>query len=154
MESLNNLAATLNEEKETIGEALDAVGPAIEVLADQHDELIDMLGALDRLGEVGTRVINASKEDVLSMLERPVSDPRAGCSGAGHKLGTRPQPAGQLPVPEGRQLDRPGRLRRHDRAGGDRLRATSTAGSGCPTSSCPTRARCSTRSAAACAAAA
>ncbi|KAA1429123.1 MCE family protein [Nocardioides antri] len=69
MESMNNLAATLNAEKDTIGEALDAVGPAIDVLADQHDELIDMLGALERLGRVGTRVINASKEDLLKMLE-------------------------------------------------------------------------------------
>ena len=69
LESLNNLTATLNAETKTIGEALDAVGPAIDVLAAQHDELIAMLGSLDRLGEVGTRVINASKEDVLRILE-------------------------------------------------------------------------------------
>jgi len=69
MESMNNLAATLNAEKHTIGEALDAMGPAIDVLADQHDELIAMLKSLERLGQVGTRVINASKEDVLKMLE-------------------------------------------------------------------------------------
>ncbi|WP_183098904.1 MCE family protein [Nocardioides pelophilus] len=69
LESMNNLAATLNAEKDTIGDALDAIGPAIDVLADQHDELIGMLGALERLGRVGTRVINASKEDILKMLE-------------------------------------------------------------------------------------
>lgn len=86
LESLNNLAATLNAEKKTIGDALDAVGPAIDVLADQHDELIDMLGALEELGRVGTRVINASKEDVLKMLEHlyPVLD---GLYQAGHSLG-------------------------------------------------------------------
>jgi hypothetical protein len=85
LESLDNLATTLNAEKDTIGEALDAVGPAVEVLADQHDELIDMLSALDRLGEVGTRVINASKEDVLAMLEElaPILN---GLKGAGKKL--------------------------------------------------------------------
>jgi phospholipid/cholesterol/gamma-HCH transport system substrate-binding protein len=85
MESLNNLASTLNAEKETIGDALDAVGPAIEVLSDQHDELIGMLGSLDRLGEVGTRVINASKEDVLSMLDdlAPILN---GLKGAGREL--------------------------------------------------------------------
>src|SRR5262249_54058567 len=38
------------------------------VLADQHDQLIAMLGALDRLGVVGTRVINASKDDLLKSL--------------------------------------------------------------------------------------
>ncbi|WP_435769177.1 MCE family protein [Nocardioides sp. SYSU DS0651] len=68
LESLNNLTSTLNAEKETIGEALDAAGPAIEVLAAQHDELVSMLGALDELGRVGTRVINASKQDVLEIL--------------------------------------------------------------------------------------
>lgn len=68
LESLNNLTSTLNAEKKTIGEALDAVGPAVDVLAAQHDELIAMLGSLDELGKVGTRVINASKEDVLKIL--------------------------------------------------------------------------------------
>jgi phospholipid/cholesterol/gamma-HCH transport system substrate-binding protein len=86
LESMNNLAATLNAEKDTIGDALDAVGPAIDVLADQHDELIGMLGALERLGRVGTRVINASKEDILAMLEHlhPVLSK---LYGAGHALG-------------------------------------------------------------------
>lgn len=68
LQSLNNLTSTLNKEKDTIGDALDATGPAIKVLAGQHDELVEMLGALDRLGKVGTRVINASKEDVLRIL--------------------------------------------------------------------------------------
>ena len=43
MESINNLTATLNAEKQTITDALDVAGPAIKVLADQHDELIAML---------------------------------------------------------------------------------------------------------------
>jgi phospholipid/cholesterol/gamma-HCH transport system substrate-binding protein len=38
------------------------------VLADQHDQLISMLSSLDRLGVVGTRVINASKDDLLKSL--------------------------------------------------------------------------------------
>ncbi|WP_183093359.1 MCE family protein [Nocardioides stalactiti] len=86
LESMNNLTATLNAEKDVISDALDAVGPAIDVLADQHDELIDMLSALEELGRVGTRVINASKEDVLKMLEHlfPVLD---GLHRAGHTLG-------------------------------------------------------------------
>ena len=69
LESLNNLTATLNAEKDTVGEALDAIGPAVDVLNDQHKELVEMLTSLDRLGRVGTRVINASKEDVLTILE-------------------------------------------------------------------------------------
>lgn len=69
LQSLNNLTSTLNKEKDTIGDALDATGPAVRVLAGQHDELVEMLGALDRLGKVGTRVINASKDDVLRILK-------------------------------------------------------------------------------------
>ncbi len=85
LESMNNLTATLNAERDTITSALDATGPAIEVLADQHDELVDMLGALDRLGVVGTRVIRASKDNLLRSLRdlRPVLDK---LSDAGPKL--------------------------------------------------------------------
>lgn len=68
LESMNNLTATLNHERDTIGAALDVMGPAVAVLADQHDELIAMLKALDRLGVVGTRVIGASKADLVNTL--------------------------------------------------------------------------------------
>jgi len=69
MESLDHLTSTLNTEKHTITSALDVTGPAVEVLAAQHDELIGMLRSLDRLGAVGTRVIGASKDDLLASLD-------------------------------------------------------------------------------------
>ena len=74
LESVNSLTATLNREKRTIQGALDVTGPAVKVLADQHQELIAMLRSLDRLGVVGTRVIRASKDDLLASLRslRPV----------------------------------------------------------------------------------
>jgi phospholipid/cholesterol/gamma-HCH transport system substrate-binding protein len=68
LESINGLTSTLNAEKRTITGALDVVGPAVKVLAAQHDELIGMLSALDDLGEVGTRVITESKDDLLASL--------------------------------------------------------------------------------------
>ena len=68
MQSVSDLTATLNQEKRTVTGALDVAGPAVKVLADQHDELISMLSALDRLGVVGTRVISASKDDLLKSL--------------------------------------------------------------------------------------
>jgi phospholipid/cholesterol/gamma-HCH transport system substrate-binding protein len=40
----------------------------VQVLADQHDELIRMLKALNRLGVVGTRVIGASKANIVRTL--------------------------------------------------------------------------------------
>jgi phospholipid/cholesterol/gamma-HCH transport system substrate-binding protein len=50
------------------------MGPAVSVLADQHQELVQMLGALRRLGKVGARVIGASKENLIATLThlRPV----------------------------------------------------------------------------------
>ena len=69
MESLDHLTGTLNAEKKTITGALDVAGPAVEVLAAQHDELIAMLSSLNRLGEVGTRVIGQSKQDILRSLD-------------------------------------------------------------------------------------
>lgn len=68
LESMNGLTKTLNAEKDTIDDALEVMGPAVDVLASQHDELIEMLGALDRLGRVGSRVIGASKDDLIKTL--------------------------------------------------------------------------------------
>jgi phospholipid/cholesterol/gamma-HCH transport system substrate-binding protein len=68
MESINGLSQTLVAEKGTIGAALDAAGPAITVLRDQHTQLVRMLSELDRLGDVGTRVVNETKDDLIAEL--------------------------------------------------------------------------------------
>jgi phospholipid/cholesterol/gamma-HCH transport system substrate-binding protein len=68
MESINGLTKTLVTEKETIGDALDAAGPAITVLRDQHTQLVHMLSELDKLGDVGTRVVNETKDDLIAEL--------------------------------------------------------------------------------------
>jgi len=68
LESLNGLTGTLVAEKKTIGDALDAAGPAITVLRDQHAQLVTMLSELDKLGDVGTRVVNETKDDLIAEL--------------------------------------------------------------------------------------
>jgi phospholipid/cholesterol/gamma-HCH transport system substrate-binding protein len=68
MDSINGLSKTLVAERGTIGAALDAAGPAIKVLRKQHDELVKMLSELDKLGVVGTRVINKIKDDLVAEL--------------------------------------------------------------------------------------
>jgi len=68
IDAVNNLAKTLNAERETVVEAIDTMGPALTILADQHDQLITMLEELDRLGVVGTRVINGTKENLVADL--------------------------------------------------------------------------------------
>ena len=74
MAAINRLAATLNREQDTVVEAIDTMGPAIAVLADQHEQLMAMLRSLDRLGEVGTRVIEGTRENLLADLRhlRPI----------------------------------------------------------------------------------
>jgi phospholipid/cholesterol/gamma-HCH transport system substrate-binding protein len=69
MEGIDRLAATLNREKKTIGAAIDAIGPAVKVLNQQHRALVTMLRELDKLGAVGTRVLNGSRENLVATLQ-------------------------------------------------------------------------------------
>ena len=83
------------------------MGPAVAVLADQQQNLMKMLKALDRLGEVGTRVIGAAKDDILSDPRRPQSG--AAASQRGRRLtAARAVTAAQLPVPRQGPDDRVG----------------------------------------------
>jgi phospholipid/cholesterol/gamma-HCH transport system substrate-binding protein len=68
MEGIDRLSATLNREGRTIGEAIDAMGPAVKVLNDQHQALMTMLRELDKLGQVGTRVIRGSRANLVATL--------------------------------------------------------------------------------------
>jgi phospholipid/cholesterol/gamma-HCH transport system substrate-binding protein len=68
MSAVDKLAVTLNRESKAVGEAIDAMGPALKVLNGQHDALMTMLRELDKLGQVGTRVIAASKDDLIATL--------------------------------------------------------------------------------------
>jgi phospholipid/cholesterol/gamma-HCH transport system substrate-binding protein len=68
MEGMDRLAATLNQEKKSIGAAIDAIGPAVKVLNEQHQALVTMLRELDKLGQVGTRVIRGSRANLVATL--------------------------------------------------------------------------------------
>jgi phospholipid/cholesterol/gamma-HCH transport system substrate-binding protein len=68
IDSLDRLAGTLAENQDTIAAALDELPRGIEVLADQRQQLTAMLTALADLGEVGTRVITASRDDLEANL--------------------------------------------------------------------------------------
>jgi phospholipid/cholesterol/gamma-HCH transport system substrate-binding protein len=74
MAAIDRLAATLTRERDTVVEAIDTMGPAVKVLADQRRQLMTMLRSLDRLGVVGTRVIEGTRENLLADLRhlRPV----------------------------------------------------------------------------------
>jgi len=68
IDSLDGLADTLSENQDTIAAALDELPKGLKVLADQREQLTAMLTALADLGEVGTRVIRGSREDLEANL--------------------------------------------------------------------------------------
>lgn len=74
LKGIDRLAKCLKNEKKTIGDAVDTVPPALKVLADQRRDLTKMLTSLSKLGKTGTKVIDASRSDVIANLKqlRPI----------------------------------------------------------------------------------
>ncbi|MGW7367181.1 MCE family protein [Streptomyces sp. NPDC054841] len=74
LNGIDRLAKRLRQEKKTIADAVDTVPPALKVLADQRRKLTSMLTSLSKLGESGTQVITASRDDVVANLTslRPI----------------------------------------------------------------------------------
>jgi phospholipid/cholesterol/gamma-HCH transport system substrate-binding protein len=68
LNGIDRLAKRLGKEKKTIAQAVDTMPPALKVLADQRRKLTQMLTSLSKLGETGTEVINASRDDVVANL--------------------------------------------------------------------------------------
>jgi phospholipid/cholesterol/gamma-HCH transport system substrate-binding protein len=74
LDALNRLAAVLAARTDQIALALDDLEPGLKVLVDQRDELVTMLNALNRLSVVATKIIQASRDDVIADLNalRPI----------------------------------------------------------------------------------
>jgi phospholipid/cholesterol/gamma-HCH transport system substrate-binding protein len=68
MSAIDRLSSTLNKESRSVGAAIDAMGPAVKVLNQQHRALVTMLTELDKLGQVGTRVIRGTRENLVATL--------------------------------------------------------------------------------------
>jgi phospholipid/cholesterol/gamma-HCH transport system substrate-binding protein len=66
--SLDRLTAKLADEKQTIAKTLDGAGPAIKILNQNRADLTKMLVSLSKFGDTATRVINASRDDLLANL--------------------------------------------------------------------------------------
>lgn len=75
LQAVNRLTGTLNAERDVIGSAIKAMGPAVEVISKQTASLVAVLRSLDRLGRIGTDVIEATRKDLISVLRelRPVA---------------------------------------------------------------------------------
>jgi phospholipid/cholesterol/gamma-HCH transport system substrate-binding protein len=68
LDGIDRLARTLAANRATIAKTLDTLPGALKVLSDQRAQLTTMLTALARLGDTGTRVIKASRDDLLADL--------------------------------------------------------------------------------------
>ena len=65
---IDRLTAKLADEKQTIAKTLDGAGPAIKILNQNRADLTKMLVSLSKFGDTATRVINASRDDLLANL--------------------------------------------------------------------------------------
>ena len=99
MESIDRLSSTLVKEKDVIGEAIDSMGPALKVLNRQHKALITMLRQLDKLGVVGTRVLNASTDNIVASL-RHLQPTLTKLGDAGDSLATGLSMLASFPFPK------------------------------------------------------
>lgn len=68
LDNADALARTLAGRTGTLRTALDTIGPGLEIINEQRDLLVSMLESLARLGDVGTRVINASAANTIEDL--------------------------------------------------------------------------------------
>ena len=68
IDGIDRLSARLAAREDDLAAALEETPKGLAVLADQREQLTGMLTALGRLGDVGTRVVRASKEDTLADL--------------------------------------------------------------------------------------
>lgn len=68
LDAVADLSRTLESDRDKIANALEGLSPGLQVLVDQREELVDMLGALDELGSTTIRTLNASQEDMTEDL--------------------------------------------------------------------------------------
>ncbi|MGF7119790.1 MCE family protein [Rhodococcus sp. AG1013] len=68
LDGLDTLSARVGDQTTKLEKILDELPQGVEILAEQRPQLVDMLGQVDRLGQVGADVINRSKDDLITDL--------------------------------------------------------------------------------------
>jgi phospholipid/cholesterol/gamma-HCH transport system substrate-binding protein len=69
IDNIDTLSSRLAAQKDVLAKAIEAMPGGLKVLADQRQQLVQMLQALSRLGAVGTHVIQQSKADTTANLQ-------------------------------------------------------------------------------------
>nr|WP_137812991.1 MCE family protein [Gandjariella thermophila] len=68
IDALNRVSGTFVAQQGHIANALDNLGPGLRVIAQQRDELVTMLRALDKLSGTAVDTVNKSREDMVADL--------------------------------------------------------------------------------------
>lgn len=69
MANLDGFAGEVLAERDVLGRALDTLDPAMAVLADERADLTAALASVGRFGDVGTDLVNRSRDDLKANLE-------------------------------------------------------------------------------------
>jgi len=69
LESIDRLSKSVRTQEKTIDAALDELPSALQSIDAQRKDLVTMLQALSHLGDVGIRVINASKAATIHVVQ-------------------------------------------------------------------------------------
>ena len=69
IDNIDKLSGKLAAQQDDIAKAVEALPGGLKVLADQRQQLVQLLQALSRLGAVGTQVIQQSKADTTANLK-------------------------------------------------------------------------------------
>jgi phospholipid/cholesterol/gamma-HCH transport system substrate-binding protein len=69
IDNIDTLSSRLAAQQDVLAKAIEAMPGGLKVLADQRQQLVQMLQALSRLGAVGTHVIQQSKADTTANLQ-------------------------------------------------------------------------------------
>ncbi|MDI9915531.1 MCE family protein [Rhodococcus sp. IEGM 1379] len=68
MENLDVFAGEINAQRDVLGKALEVLDPALAELTDQRVALTTALDSVGRFGDVGTDLVNSTREDVKANL--------------------------------------------------------------------------------------
>jgi len=68
LDGMDRLTTRLAAQRQTLSTALRDISPGVAVLADQRGQLTQVLTGLSRLGDVATRVIQASQQNTVADL--------------------------------------------------------------------------------------
>jgi phospholipid/cholesterol/gamma-HCH transport system substrate-binding protein len=102
LDGLNRLSATLADRRGQITTVLDDLAPGLKELESQRVQLVDMLRSLDRLSDVATHIVNASRDDLLADL-RTLQPTVAKLAASGQDLPDSLQILGSFPFTDAAQ---------------------------------------------------